>query len=231
MDENEKYLKSELAKLTQENFFLRERLAEMEEFCQEAQKALELRQKDQKLFKEAERQVEYLESELDRVEKDCGYVKSENFRLVEENRGIRESNSQLNAHRKVLEIELERMSQVLNGKNEQIWRMIEDGKCVEGNITGFMNKGEVPRVNKEKRLNRTEKVFRDPEMRDRVFEFQKNKMKTLASQSISSKGTGVSFRFSSPTRYTKCSSIGELKTLIKQAQEMQMSFLKPTKLN
>lgn len=230
MDQNEKYLKSELLKLTQENFYLRERLVEMEEFCQEAQKALEFRQKEQNCLKDMERKVEFLECELDKVERECELTKSENFRLEEENRGIKESNLQLNAHRKVLEIEFERISQVLNGKNEQIWRMVDDRKCVENNLSWLRN-GEVLMVNKERQLNKSEKVFRDFEMRDKVFESQKKKMKTLASQSISTKGTGASFRFSSPTKHTKCSSIGELKTLIKQAQEMQISKIKPTKLN
>lgn len=229
MEHDEKYLKNELAKLTQENFYLRERIGEMEEFCDQAQKALASWQEQVQYLNQSDARIKYLENELDSLQSQINCLQIESLSIQQENDQLKDINSQLNSQKRIMEIELERMSHVLNSKNEQIWKMIEDEKALEK--WNSYRVRETPVVVREKSCNKSLGSLRDFELRDKVFESQKNKMKSLASQSMSSKAGGASFRFSSPTRYTKCGSIGELKALIRQAQEMQMGKFKVNKFS
>lgn len=231
MDKDEKYLKNELAKLTQENFYLRERIGEMEEFCDQAQKALASWQEQTQYINQSDARIKYLENELDRQQSEYNCMQIESLAIQQENDQLKEINSQLNSQKKIMEIELERMSHILNSKNEQIWKMVEDEKVYENWNSIRARARESPKIIREKSYGKSLGTLRDFELRDKVFEAQKNKMKSLASQSMSSKACGASFRFSSPTKYTKCGSIGELKALIRQAQEMQMSKFKVNKFS
>jgi hypothetical protein len=162
------------------------------------------------LLKTFQRKTEDLQVENDELKQEILKLRTVNQDLLEECSKLSDLNIQLNSQRNLLEIELERLTQVVYCKDDQIHDLIDRNEYIQS-----LSSRNSPKV-----FNRSGPspcwVFRDDHQRAQVFEGQKQKMKSLASQSVSS----LHHQRQSP-KFPEHKNLSEIRALIRQAQESQ----------
>lgn len=215
----------ELTRVTQENHYYRERLSEMQEFCSEAEKSLSSSRADSILIQKLRRTIDELVNENESLKQELSGLHETNQGLIHQCSTLNDLNSQLSSRKDILEIEVERLNQVVYTKDDQLRQVMTEID---------FNHHSSPRASPKQVFNRTSfsysSVFRDEEQRSQVFEAQKQKMKSLASRGLQSPGKTARTRSPSPSFSHKCKNLYEIRALIRQAQESQKARLRHKQL-
>lgn len=223
----------QVIEIQKENFLLRGKLFEMEQFCEKAEKC----------FNQSVQKAQIIE-ELNQKNKDLMLVEAENKerifklenenrRFFEENQKLKQDNSELLLKKQILEGEIERLSESVHNYEMQI-KKAKLGKVgsVANPIYGQtkLQSGAL-KIPDEQNLGRftVDGSSRMREHRTKLADSHITRMKSLAGLNSSTKNLNSShFNFSSPDASPKhmqqTSNVEELKKLIRQAKENHLKL-------
>ena len=120
------YIMEELARVTKENHYYRERLSEMQEFCDEAENSLSVSRADSILIQKLRRTIDELSNENESLKQELSGLRETNQSLIQECSNLSDLNSQLNSRKDILEIEVERLNQVVYTKDDQLRQVMTE---------------------------------------------------------------------------------------------------------
>jgi hypothetical protein len=224
-DEQLKYSDQDILHLQQENTLLRQKLSEMQEFCEKTEKCFNQSKANIILIQDLSLKIENLQSLDDENRKYIIQLQLENSQLSKQKDQLSKNNYDLNLKKQILESEVERLSQLVYSQEIQL-KKLSLGKNSQTTNPNYKQNTEnlAKSAEKSKEMVNFKPVTRRPDKRGRkIAEIPKIR---LSQQSTSSKISSRRHSYSSfedrQKEFNRSTNLEELKRLIKQAKESHL---------
>lgn len=232
----------QILEIQRENHLLKGKLFEMEEFCEKAEKCLNQNSQNIQQIQDMTSSIEAMKASESKYKQKLKELENHNSMLVNENKTLRNEISDLRMKKKLLESEIERLSESVHAQEIELRKM--NLKKITNQSPSMTNNPNLIHVNQIKPSlldeeptgirNQYEVLENRRDSRNKLSDHHIVKMRNLATRNLSCKNlNSQSFSFTSPatspkvqTNPTASSSqltnVEELKRLIRQAKENHM---------
>lgn len=223
----------DILEIQKENYLLRGKLFELEQFCEKAEKSFnQSAQKTQLIEELSNKNKELLIAESEYKEQIIR-LQSENRQILQENQKFKLENNELLMKKQILEGEVERLSESVYNFEMQL-KKVGLGKVSNAGNPNYasqklqMGTLKIPDEVNLRRIS-VEGGSRNRENRTKLAESHIAKMKNLAGLNYSCKNiSSQQFSFTSPGTspkgFQQTSNVEELKKLIRQAKENHLKL-------
>ena len=231
-----------IQEIQRENYILKGKLFEMEEFCEKAEKCLNQNSQSIQQIQEMTSSIETLKASESKYKQKLKELENHNSFLVNENKTLRNEISDLRMKKKLLESEIERLSESVHAQEIELRKM--NLKKISNHTQNMTHNPNLVHANPAKPNMLHEEVSgiksqyeaneNRRDSRNKLPDHHIEKMRKLATRNLSCKNiNSQSFSFTSPPTSPKpqinpvasssqLTNVEELKRLIRQAKENHM---------
>ena len=236
--DTQSFTPDEILEIQQENILLKNKLFELEEFCNKAEKCFTQHSQDIEQMQEMASSIEALKTSESKYKQKLKELESLNLGLVNENKTLKNEVSDLRMKKQLLESEIERLNESVYAQEMEIRK--NNMKKNPGLVNLNPNLAQVSQIRVG--LGRAGDELKRPvegfdgkkDSRSKLSDHHIVKMRNLATRNLSCKNlASQSFSFTSPPTSPKpqinpnastsqLTNVEELKRLIRQAKENHM---------